>query len=341
MGVLELLDICPVKIIKSNAQNCFKMKNLIVVLFLTGFVLHLQAQETQNSKLGLYKCTKLVFMEFVNSTGVPDSIITVSNEKKPKDRALSSPNAKFNVIEIKNGYAIIKFLDFTVARKDLTKDDSTLIKKFPDSIKLITPVSKFYIYNFTGSPNDYTNISNIDANTSKYGDKQAYFRMSVDMLDICAVRDERESYSMAFGVINFPFKYRFQKDRSDFSGAFNFGAAIGAKFPSRPSCIWKQSALMGFSISNTVIDSVAADKHQDKLSSTNNFTAFSLSIGYLLEYKGVQLGIFLGFDKLSRINQEEFGWHYQGKPWLSIGLGYSIFSTKSSSDVNQPKQNSD
>ncbi|MEM8907938.1 MAG: hypothetical protein AAGD05_08850, partial [Bacteroidota bacterium] len=144
--------------------------------------------------------------------------------------------------------------------------------------------------------------------------------------------------SLAFGIINFPFKARFAEDRFDFSGAFNFGAAIGYKFKHKSYRKFNFSVLTGYSISTVVLDSVSVRQNAKDLSATNNFTAFSFSTGLLFEYEKVQAGIFLGWDFLNRINQDRYGWKYQGTPWLSVGFGYSIFSNEKEMGDTQKTQ---
>ncbi|GAB4028951.1 hypothetical protein [Spirosoma koreense] len=97
--------------------------------------------------------------------------------------------------------------------------------------------------------------------------------------------------------------------------------------------------LTGYSISNVVLDAPSVERNANLLTETNNFTALSLSVGYMFENEKIQVGVFMGNDNLSRVNQENFGWQYQGKPWFSIGLGYSIFSTeKPKTDSSKEKQ---
>ena len=159
---------------------------------------------------------------------------------------------------------------------------------------------------------------------TKYNSGPYYVQTNI--LNVCAVKNLRVKGSLAFGVINFPFKYRIQKQVNDFSGSFNFGAALGVNFGHYAWNKWGFTFLTSYSISNVNLDSVSVGKNADKLRTTNNYTAFSFAGGLMVSYDKVQAGLFLGCDILSRINQATFDWRYQGKPWISVGFGYSIFA---------------
>jgi hypothetical protein len=60
---------------------------------------------------------------------------------------------------------------------------------------------------------------------------------------------------------------------------------------------------------------------------TNNISALTLSFGIMAQYHKVQIVLLLGWDRISNLNNTTYGWKYQGRPWISIGLGYSIFTT--------------
>ena len=276
-------------------------------------------QDNEIPKIGLYKWTEAVFIQPCDIDGA-----------NTLDPAIpSKAGQKFRVITIKDGAnAIIQILDYTTSSGKADKK--------------LSPTTDFYRYNFDGIASDYSNLSDEDANSRSYGDKQRYFKVGVAYIEALAVRETRIGGALAAGVINFPFKYRPQKGNADFSGAFNFGAGIGYKFHHKS---WRQftySIISGYSISNVVLDSSNANKNQGKLSSTNNFTAFSFSLGLLAEYQRVQAGIFIGWDRISKLNHREFDWQYQGKPWISVGFGFAIFSgQKEQGDKNTTADQND
>lgn len=284
------------------------MKKTLLLLFAYSFIVSTsRSQSTATSIYGQYIWTQATILKPCDDQG---------NDDHSESIRLSEPKQKFKVLKLIEGEktAIIQILNYRGAS------------------------NAFYKYNFFGDSADLSNFTTEHIKANLLGDHQAYFKVAVDDINKFAAKDFIESASLAFGVINFPFKLRPQKGLGDFSGSFNFGAAIGVKFAHRSWRKISNSIITAYSISNINLDSVSVTHNQDKLTSTNNFTAFSFSIGYLLEYDKIQVGLFIGWDQLSRINQLNFGWRYQGKPWISIGFGYAIFSSSKATEAAENKQ---
>ncbi len=280
------------------------MKNLLTLLFLLIFFNKAFSEIIDPPKLGFYFWNTTVEMEEIN-------FATENSIRK----AYSELNQKFKIIKILNDNdALIQILNYN--------SDHRLFQE----------------YNFNGTIAACEALSNTERKANNHFTKQKYFKVKIALIDEYATKYNYVSPSLAFGVLNFPFKFRNTEGNTDFSGAFNFGTAIGYKFPHKSSDKFTWSILTGYSISNVVLDSVSTSKNQDDLTSTNNFTAFSFSIGLMLEYEKIQAGLFLGWDYLNRINQDQYDWKYQGKPWISVGFGYSIFSNEKSGTVNKEKQ---
>lgn len=282
-------------------------KVVIVLLILSSECF---GQSEENIKIGLYQWSEVVIIKRCDIHGVDLS--------RPDSLLLSKVGQKFRVISLlDNGFAVIKILDYTNIRKNYTSDSSRKKAKFD------LPVQEYFQYNYLGSDTSYFDEK---SKGGIYYNNQAYFKIKVKVIDDCAVKETRIGGSFAAGVINFPFKYRPQKGNTDFSGAFNFGAGLGYTFAHKTQTQFTQSIISGYSISNIILDSASTIRNQGELASTNNFTAFSFSIGYVIEYQKVQAGLFLGIDMINKINQKQFGWQYQNKPWISVGLGVAIFS---------------
>jgi hypothetical protein len=193
----------------------------------------------------------------------------------------------------------------------------------------ITNETYFYRYNYNGSPAKFDGLSKKDKIQRNFGVDQIYFTVprSIFRTHATKVTRTRMGISLGFGVINYPFKYRPQKGEGDFSGSFNVGAAIALTLPHDSLAKWIFSYVAGFGISSITLDKSQVSMNANKLDSTNGLTALSLSLGYMVEYNKVQAGIFVGWDRLNNLNNSTYGWKYQGRPWLSVGIGYSIFST--------------
>jgi hypothetical protein len=56
----------------------------------------------------------------------------------------------------------------------------------------------------------------------------------------------------------------------------------------------------------------------------------------IYKYQKVQAGIFIGWDRIGKLNQREFKWQYQGKSWISVGFGFAIFSGQKEKVDNTP-----
>lgn len=285
------------------------MKTILLFL-LISFPLTLKGQN--DSIIGLYTWSKSIEMKPLTADWQEDNSIPY--------KILSIPGQKFIVVGSQgenHSVVIIKILDYK-------KIDEKTDKK-TDKNKTYKPLPKFFTYNFIGDASKYESISLDKQNSRNYEDRQRYFKINKSDLKY-ARKKIKIAASLSFGVINFPFKYRPQKDKGDFSGNFNLGAAVGCKFGYKNWRKTTYSLLIGYSIGSATLDSISVAKNANKLKTTNNFATISLSIGGLIEYNKVQVGIFLGLDRINRINQLEFDWIYQSKPWISIGLGYTIFS---------------
>lgn len=223
-------------------------------------------------------------------------------------KVLSKPKQKFRVIDENATHVLIYILDYN-------QPDTN-----PNYIK----------YNYADSRASYNGLTTTEKATKKGGAKQKYFKIKIKDFEANAISIVKIPFALSAGVINYPFKMRpgDEKIKMDFTGAFNFGAAVGLKFPYRQHNKISFSLITGYSLSNIVLDSASVTKNKMQLTGTNNFTAFSFSVGAMAEYEKVQVGFFIGWDWLNRINQETYNWEYQGRTWLSIGLGLAIFSTK-------------
>jgi len=63
--------------------------------------------------------------------------------------------------------------------------------------------------------------------------------------------------------------------------------------------------------------------------SETNVAAITPTVGYVFQYDKVQIGLFSGVDILSGEAYRQ--WIYRGRPWIGLGIGFSIFQSKSTS----------
>jgi len=299
------------------------MKTVITSLMIIA-VISCYGQSNEISRLGLYRWTQVVFLQPCNVDGSDLMVSTTTTTDGKTTTTIIKSNEitskyvgqEFRVLKVTGdgAFAVIQILGYTRV-------------KVGDTLgKIIEPAPGFYDFNFRGTSKEYEALSAWEINSGSYGSHQAYFKVSLNIIDACAHKKARTKSSLAVGVITFPFKFRPQKGMQDFSGAFNFGAGLGVTVSKK---VWREasfSIITGYSISSIALDSSNTRKNQDNLMSTNNFAAFSFSAGGLVQYQRVQAGVFIGWDRLNNINQRQYAWQYQGKPWLSVCFGIAIFS---------------
>ena len=148
-----------------------------------------------------------------------------------------------------------------------------------------------------------------------------YFFISKAQLDFKARPITRSNLDLVVGNVITPVKLRFTP--FDFTKDITLGSTFGVKY----SFAKKQNAavdgLLGIGVSSLTIDSTSSN---GKTQQPVDLLAFSTSLGIVIEFGNAQVGAFLGFDFISNKNQNEYRWIYRNKPWISFGLGYSIFS---------------
>lgn len=149
-----------------------------------------------------------------------------------------------------------------------------------------------------------------------------------------------KSSSLDLGALTIPFKYRFGftkngiKIPSDVAANFNVGVYAGYKL-SRYKVINKSgtyinSTLMSFragpfiNVSAQTLDSVSSTvgKVPFKTNEKQTIAVMSTGLGAMLDVKGVQIGLYLGWD--FGVGTAANSWNYHKKPWLGFGVGFKV-----------------
>lgn len=196
----------------------------------------------------------------------------------------------------------------------------------------------FFRYNYAGTDAMFDSLKKEQIIGRDFNGQQRYFEVNIKIFRAHAVKAPKKLITkggFGFGVVNYPFKWRGQKGAKDFSGSFNVGAAVAYTYKHDSLSKWRFVHVLGFGISSISLDKSSVDRGGDTLSATNSFSALTLSYGFMVQYDKVQIGVFMGVDQISRLNNMTYGWKYQGNPWFSVGLGYSIFSTSTSSQQSK------
>jgi len=130
------------------------------------------------------------------------------------------------------------------------------------------------------------------------------------------------------GALTLPFKYRPQTGK--FEKAFTIGISGGCTF--RPNRVNEFTlSLLGFvSASAVTFDKYNTDPAANVVDPSER-AAVTLGTSFMIEWERLQIGILTGVDMA--LDNEIAKWKHQGKPWLSIGIGVSLFAP---SEVTSP-----
>jgi len=284
---------------------------LAIIVIIASRALCQTAQTKQQIDFGLYRWNNNVPMKECLRDG------TISPGTGITD---AEAGQRFRVVEISGDDAVIQILNYT--------------KKLGDTIVTTEP-AKFMRYNFKSDLIAYRSIPHIDKISGELDSHQRYFKVPVSYIISSATKWYGRNVDLSVGVLALPLKFRL-KD-GDFTGSFTLGATGGVKMRASHYKDTYHNFLIGFGISNITLDSNTVSKNKKLL--VSNLSALTCAVGYLFQSGKYQAGIFFGRDFLTHDNQERFDWRYQGKTWISIGFGFSIFGDgsdkKDASDVSQ------
>ncbi len=80
-----------------------------------------------------------------------------------------------------------------------------------------------------------------------------------------------------------------------------------------------------------VVDSLTT---KGNLTSSTSAASFSPHLGFIFDYQSFQFGLYTGMDFLD--GEPNKLWVYRNKPWMGIGIGYSLFKTETKRTSNEP-----
>lgn len=107
----------------------------------------------------------------------------------------------------------------------------------------------------------------------------------------------------------------------DFEGNVNIGLTAGLRRRVSSNGTSYLSLFGGISVGSSKLTTDNSD-----VSSETNVGILTPFVGLMFEYNNFEVGLFTGWDHASgKIGQS---WDYNALPWLGVGLGYNIFTTK-------------
>lgn len=293
------------------------MKKIATIILCLGFCFPLIAQEEEEEKsvYGLYTWTHEVLMTVCDMNG--DEI----RNEMPRN---SMVGQKFRVLKDTGDAVLIRVVDH---RKILYHERSWAAQQFLNERKhsRIQVQPEFYKYNVRNH-SEFTSLDAEKRNREDFDEIRILFKVPKSYLKDHARSEEYRRPNIAIGAINFPFKMRFQDGRRDFSGAFNLGVGVGMSLRQKD---WKKNdyyVLIGTGITEINLVASEVGRNADLLQDVNGLTALTISMGFMIQREKTQIGLFYGWDHLSAGNHATYDWKQQARPWVSLAIGYAIFS---------------
>ena len=130
------------------------------------------------------------------------------------------------------------------------------------------------------------------------------------------------SRKLTVGALVLPVKMRRQP--FDFSKDVTVGTTAGARMRMSPRRESYFSLLGGVGLSSA---SLTSENTKSAVTTPTDRAAVTWTVGAMFDVDRFQFGAFIGQDRISQPNQAD--WIYQGKTWLAVGLGYSLFGAES------------
>lgn len=165
-------------------------------------------------------------------------------------------------------------------------------------------------------------IGEISNNSSKIiGGKKTVYSLPLDNFKL-STKPLYNRVDWRVGVYTVPFKLRFGD--FNFDANVNLGANIGGKFR------WNREVENGLALEPIFgfgLASIQLDESNSSTISATNVSAFTINTGVLIHITNViNVGLTYGFDNISKNDQNNYNWKYNGKGWLGIGINIAFSS---------------
>lgn len=263
------------------------MKTKILLLFLLGWVGMAFGQEKEIKEGGNYYFNHISLndLEGLNS----ESSLNKSYQINDIREAVSGKKYRvtINKINLKDELVYFTFWKFKDSIKNIVINNS-LDKKDDNRVEYVMPLEDF-----------------------KKGTKPLYNRVD-----------------WRVGVYTVPIKVRFSN--FSFDPNANLGANLGAKIK------WNRELdnsfalepIVGFGLASIKLDesnSNITGSTDENAKKSTNVSAFTANLGVLVHIKNtINIGLTYGFDKISKNDHSNYGWKYNGKGWLGVGINVAF-----------------
>lgn len=195
------------------------------------------------------------------------------------------------------------------------------------------PVNKDASGNFVNKRNEVvseTILNDVESKEYKYSNfnfnsetgSYRYFLISDEDLKNFAMKLEPR-FSPVIGTVVLPLKLR---QNGDFTKDVSLSGMGGIKWNLAPQSKFSIDGLLGVGIASVSLDSTNVTDATDR-------PALSFQAGIVLHWHMLQLGVFVGADRLPKRSVDN--WEYNKKPWLGFGIGVSLFTNENSKEKEQ------
>jgi hypothetical protein len=191
------------------------------------------------------------------------------------------------------------------------------VEKVPDDTHLI-----IRFRNWDKRYADKRKIFNFNTDNSGNEKEPKFFVLEKSVFDkSCSEYIQR--WNINFGALTTPFKFR--RDPFLFTTNLNLGTSVSFQKIFSINFTW--GIVAGLSLSSVTLDSFSTKGIV--LVSTER-PAVTPSISGMIGYKNINLTVGFGWDLINKTSALEKSWAYDGKKWIGIGLGVSLFNSTGS-----------
>jgi len=217
---------------------------------------------------------------------------------------------------------VIKGSIFTVERVMANGDLVIRFNQFnlyKDPAKRAIAITNRLTYNFKTEPQAAVNSVN------RAQDNVRFFLLAKNtMTASCSEYVYTSSWTIYFGTITTPFKFRFKPFL--FTTNLSLGAAICFQKTFHKDFSW--GIIPGLSLSSVTLDSFST---RGTVTTSSDRPAITPSVHGMLGYRNINLLVGIGWDFINKTSTIEESWIYQGKMWMGVGIGISLFAASNTS----------
>jgi len=233
---------------------------------------------------------------------ISDSVLA----DKPSNKLIFPANWKFRVVGI-------------------TKDNMIIIKQWSSSKS-----SDGGYKGGSGKKESLTILPDSNAYTGNKNDKQ-FFAVPLSEFDSKCEPYFPKGWDFTFGVMTIPIKLRARSQKAgsffEYDEKFNIGISAGLRWNFNSRKDRSINFLLNTSVSNVKLDSLNTKGFQLETTSSG---AFTIATGIVFKQDDFNIGFFMGWDKVPGVLGRN--WVHYGKPWVGVGIGFSLFSVSLGGD---------